>query len=148
LQQAVRNADRTDPPADERDHRDHGVRRAVRRAQHDVFGGVGAHARDRHAARARLRPAAGDRVGDGRIPGARRHRRRDRCAARLCAVQRLQRVDAEPGLVHPGRVQFRGNAGTGDAGPDMGAADRFSRRPDARAARGAYPGDRGAARDV
>ena len=42
-----------------------GDRRRVRRAQHHVHGGLRAHARDRDAARARLRSEPGGGVGDG-----------------------------------------------------------------------------------
>ena len=64
-----------------RHRRADGHRRRVRRAQHHVHGGRRAHARDRHAARARLRRERGRGVGAGRVapPGA---HRRARSAAR------------------------------------------------------------------
>jgi hypothetical protein len=72
-----------------------------------------------------------------RRPARRRHR--------LRAVQRLQRQHAGLGL-HPGRVQFRGDAGAGRAGLRLGAGHRLPRRPAAGAAGRAPAGDRGAAR--
>ena len=101
-------------------------------------------ARDRHAARARLRQRAGGRLGDGRGDGfilARRHARRRH---RLFRVQRLFGVDARRRL-HPGGVQFCGHPRPGLERPELGAGHRLSRRTGACRARRAPAGHRGVA---
>ena len=63
-------------------HRHHGDRRGVRRREHHVRLDRLAHARDRHAARARLRPRLGHAVVRGRVDDHRGHRRRRRLRVR------------------------------------------------------------------
>jgi putative ABC transport system permease protein len=118
---------------------------AIFGALNTMFAAVQARARDRDAARDRLRRAAGGRRGDAGDHAARARRRRARRARGLGALQRLRGLD--PGRRRGRQAQLRaaGDARAAVDGAEMGAGDRLRRRAVPGGAGGADAGDGGAA---